>query len=93
MIDLNTELQTVLRAVKKNIDVAGQELSAEQMNRLKDAVEEAEDVGEILTPAPLQGIIDELEQAAYPLAEALMHNLASNTVRNRTVEDVLGKEQ
>ena len=93
LIDLNTELETVLRAVKKNIDVAGQELSTEQMNRLKDAVEEAEDVGEILSPEPLQGIIDELEQAAYPLAEALMHNLASNTVRNRTVEDVLGKEQ
>jgi hypothetical protein len=56
---------------------------------LEDAFEDAGDAGSIAEPGPLKGILDELESAAHPLAEALMNNVASEAVRNRNVSELI----
>ncbi len=93
LADLNTELDTVKRAINKNLRVAGEELEKQQLLRLEEALSAAEDCEDLKTPSMLQVIIDELEKAAYPLAEALMNKLATTTVRNRSVEEVLGEDK
>ncbi|MDP6850533.1 MAG: Fe-S protein assembly chaperone HscA [Planctomycetota bacterium] len=88
--DLKTELETVLRSVQKNITLAEEKLPAEHWARLKEAIEDADDASVKNTSSTLQSILDELEEAAYPLAELLMNNLAHNTVTNRKVEEIIG---
>ena len=87
--DLHGQLSNVRRAVEKHLDVARERLEAQELERLEEAFEDAGDAGAITEPGPLKGILDELESAAHPLAEALMNRVASETVRDRNVSELI----
>ncbi len=90
--DLKTELETVLRSVRKNISLAERELSSNHWTRLREAIEDADDAADGDSPNTLQAVLGELEESAYPLAELLMNNLARETVTDRKVEEIIGGE-
>ncbi|MCH2113111.1 MAG: Hsp70 family protein, partial [Planctomycetes bacterium] len=90
MADLKTEIHTVLKAIRKNLDCAKSKLAPKDWKRLQDALDEAKDLDSIARPDALQGILDELGEASYPLAEHLMNNLARDTVQDKSIQEVLG---
>jgi molecular chaperone DnaK (HSP70) len=87
--DLHGQLSNVRRAVEKHLEVARKNLAAHELERLEEAFEDASDAADITEPGPLKGILDELESAAHPLAEALMNHVASDAVRNRSVTELI----
>ncbi len=91
LADLRAKLGIVARAVEKNLGVARQTMERKALIRLEEAWEDADDALRAADGAPerLRGILDELEQAAYPLAEALMDRVAAGAVRGRRVEEAL----
>ncbi|MGB0952375.1 MAG: Fe-S protein assembly chaperone HscA [Planctomycetota bacterium] len=89
VMDLRGQLTNVKRAVEKNLELARERMSASDLERLEDAYEDAEDADHIADPGPLKGILDELEEAAHPLAELLMNQVASEAVRDQKVTDLI----
>ena len=87
--DLHGQLGNVRRAVEKHLDIARQHLEAHALERLEDAFEDANQASCLNEPGPLKGILDELETAAHPLAEALMNHVAREAVRDRFVSDLI----
>ncbi|MCP4093565.1 MAG: Fe-S protein assembly chaperone HscA [Planctomycetes bacterium] len=87
--DLHGQLSNVRRAVEKHLEVARKNLGPQELERLEEAYEDASDASDITEPGPLKGILDELETAAHPLAEALMNHVASDAVRNRNVTELI----
>ncbi|RMH03550.1 MAG: Fe-S protein assembly chaperone HscA [Planctomycetota bacterium] len=87
--DLHTQLQTVIRSVEKNADVVRRELAEAARSRLEEALEDAREAGPEDPPDRLKGLLDELEEAAYPLAEALMNRVAAEAVAKRRLDEVL----
>ena len=88
--DLRAKLRLVARAVEKNLGAARQGLERRALIRLEEAFEDAEDA--LAAPGgeagPLQGVLDELEEASHPLAELLMERVAAAAVRGKRVEEV-----
>lgn len=89
VMDLRGQLANVKRAVEKNLELARERMSGSELERLEDAYEDAEDADHIADPGPLKGILDELEEAAHPLAELLMNQVASEAVRDQKVTDLI----
>ncbi|KAA3612834.1 MAG: molecular chaperone DnaK [Planctomycetota bacterium] len=85
--DLQTELERVLQAVDKNLELASQQLPAADWKRLREAVEDAREAGEEQDVRRLKGIMDELEEASYPLAELLMNQVAVSALENRGLNE------
>ncbi len=90
--DLRERLTTVIHAVEKSYAKAA-ELQANERERLEDALEDARDSAEVEDPDLLKGILDELEEASYPLAERLMHQVAADAVKDHKISDLIGEEQ
>ncbi|MBC8329079.1 MAG: Fe-S protein assembly chaperone HscA [Planctomycetes bacterium] len=90
--DLHTQLQTVRRAVEKNLGLARQTLDGKALERLQEALEDAVAAAAEEAPDRLKGVLDELEEAAYPLAEALMHQVAAGSIADRRIDELLGKQ-
>jgi hypothetical protein len=88
-MDLRGQLKNVRHAVAKHMDIARARMDKAALERLQDAYEDSEDVDDISDPNPLKGILDELEEAANPLAELLMNQVATETVRDRKVSDLI----
>ena len=87
--DLHAQLATVLRAVEKNLTLAEEALSAAAHQRLREAFEDAGAASPEDAPDRLKGLLDELEEAAYPLAEALMHRVAADAITDKRLDEVL----
>jgi len=88
-MDLRGQLKNVRHAVAKHMDIARERMDTSALERLEDAFEDAEDIDHITEPGPLKGILDELEEAANPLAELLMNQVATEAVRNRKVSELI----
>jgi len=88
-VDLRSRIEVVLGAVRRHLDTAHERLEPAALERLQEAVEDAADAGAVAEPARLKGLLDELEDAAYPLAERLMEAVASDAVKDRKVEELL----
>jgi len=88
VVDLRAQLATVLAAVEKQHAVFSK-LTASQVERLEDVMDEARDGAAMDDAKLLKGVLDELEEAAFPLAEQLMHSVASEAVKNQSVQDLL----
>ena len=91
VVDLRAQLGTVVAAIEKQRALFD-ELEAAQRERLVDALEEAGDAESIDRPETLKGILDGLEEASFPLAELLMHRVASEAVKDRKVSELLDSE-
>ena len=89
LADLRGQLSNVVRAVNKHLDVARDALTEIELERLEDALDDASHAEEATETGPLKGMLDELESASHPLAAALMNQVASETVRDRKVEDLI----
>jgi len=90
--DLHAQLQTVVRSVEKNLGLAREALPAAALERLEQAFEDAAEAAPEQASDRLKGILDELEEAAYPLAEALMHRVAAESIADRRIDEVLSEE-
>ncbi|MHC4822933.1 MAG: Fe-S protein assembly chaperone HscA [Planctomycetota bacterium] len=87
--DLRGQLKNVRAAVHKHLDLAREHMDSARLERLEDAFEDSEDADSLTEPGPLKGILDELEEAANPLAELLMNQVATETVRDRKVSELI----
>jgi molecular chaperone DnaK (HSP70) len=88
--DLRERLGVVARATVKQLPGAGAALPAPARLRIAEALEDAEDaLAETAArePGALQGVLDELEAATLPLAEALMESLAAGALAGRRLEE------
>lgn len=92
VVDLRAQLGTVRAAIEKQSELFPQ-LEAREQERLQDALEEAAEANNIDQPDRLKGILDELEEASFPLAERLMHFVATEAVKDRKVTELLDSEQ
>jgi molecular chaperone DnaK (HSP70) len=92
VVDLRAQLSTVRAAIEKHRELFA-ELEAKQQERLVDALDEAADAGKIESPDRLKGILDELEEASFPLAERLMTFVATEAVKDRKVSELLDSEK
>jgi molecular chaperone DnaK len=98
--DLNSQLIAVVRHVKRNLQTAQDQLPSELLTPLDEALEDAEDAMIEAEDLPadgklanrLKGILDALEDAAFPLAELLMRSVAATAVRDRSVTELLGED-
>ena len=86
LTDLRVQLATVKKAIKKNLALTIQ-LSKDQQLRLNGALEEASEANKISSPDLIKGILDELEESAFPLAELLMNGLAMETVKDHHIKE------
>ncbi len=86
LADVRTQLDTVLRSVRKSASLF-KELTSEQKERLEDALEEAATAKSVTSPDLLKGILDELEDASYPLAELLMNQVAVHAVQGQDLTE------
>ena len=92
--DALLRLQTDVRSVEKHLGEARRGLDKDALIRLEEALEDAQDLleetaaGEVPPPQRVQGVVDELEAAALPLAELLMDRVVTTAVQGRTVEEV-----
>lgn len=92
VVDLRAQLSTVRAAIEKHSELFPQ-LEAKQQERLVDALDEALDAGKIDQPDRLKGILDELEEASFPLAERLMNYVATEAVKDRKISELLDSEK
>jgi hypothetical protein len=92
LVDLRAQLSTVRAAIEKHTELFPQ-LKAKQQERLIDALDEASDAGKIDLPDRLKGILDELEEASFPLAERLMNYVATAAVKDRKISELLDSEK
>jgi molecular chaperone DnaK (HSP70) len=86
-IDIRSQLDNVLKAVQKNLHLQAQ-LPPELQQRLTEALEDANDSGDIQQADALKGVLDELEDASFPLAQLLMANVAVEAVKNQKITDL-----
>jgi len=87
--EAKSRLDQVIAAVQKHLAQAQASLPSAENTRLEEALEDALAVDE-QTPIPsIKGRLDELEEAANPLAELLMNEVAMEAVRDRKVSDIL----
>jgi molecular chaperone DnaK (HSP70) len=87
LIDTRSQLENVLKAVQKNLHLQTQ-LNDEQQLRLTEALEDASESSNIEQASLLKGILDELEEASFPLAQLLMANVAVEAVKNQKIKDL-----
>jgi molecular chaperone DnaK (HSP70) len=92
VVDLRAQLGTVRAAIEKHRELFTQ-LEAKQHERLVDALDEAADADKIEVPDRLKGVLDELEEASFPLAERLMNYVATEAVKDRKVSELLDSEK
>ncbi len=85
--DIRAQLDNVVRAIEKQNKYI-QHLTADQQERLQDALEEAAACGEINEADKLKGILDEVEESSFPLAEALMNFVAKEAIKDQKVSDL-----
>ena len=85
--DTRAQLDNVLRAIDKQREHIAK-LTAEQQERLQDALEEAGASAQIDQADKLKGILDEVEEASFPLAEALMNHVAKEAIQDQRVSDL-----
>ena len=88
-VDLRSRIEVVLRAVRRHLETARERLTPEQLRRLEEAAEDAAEAGAVDEPPRLKGLLDELEEAAFPLAERLMEAVAEDAVKDRAVSELL----
>ena len=86
LADVRMQLDTVSRSVEKSNSLFSQ-LSEVQRERLEDAREEATTSDSVTSPDLLKGILDELEDASYPLAEILMNQVAVHAVQGQNLTE------
>ena len=86
LTDLRVQLATVKKSIEKNLALTIQ-LSKDQQLRLDNALEEATEANEISNPDLIKGILDELEESAFPLAELLMNGLAMEAVKDHHIKE------
>ena len=85
--DTRAQLDNVLRAIEKQKEHVVH-LTADEQERLQDALEEAAASGDIDNADKLKGVLDEVEEASFPLAEALMNVVAKNAIQDQRVSDL-----
>ena len=86
-----SRLDQVVAAVRKHEEQAAAALAPAQLERLQEALEDALAIDDATAVPAIKGRLDELEAAAAPLAEALMHDVAMEAVRDRKVTDLLDR--
>lgn len=87
--EVKSRLDQVMIAVTKHIEQAKASLSEADWQRLQEAYEDAQAIDEQTTVEGIRGRLDELEQAANPLAQLLMNDVAMEAVRDQKVSDLL----
>ncbi|MGB0686054.1 MAG: Hsp70 family protein, partial [Planctomycetota bacterium] len=86
-----SRLDQVVAAVRKHEEQAAAALAPAQLERLQEALEDATAIDDTTAVPAIKGRLDELEAAAAPLAEVLMHDVAMEAVRDRKVTDLLDR--
>lgn len=89
--EVKSRLEQVMIAVTKHLEQAKASLSKLDWQRLQEAYEDAQAIDEQTTVEGIRGRLDELEQAANPLAQLLMNDVAMEAVRDQKVSDLLDK--
>lgn len=86
LTDLKVQLASVKKAIEKNLALTIQLTKVQQL-RLNDAMEEATEATAIKNPDLIKGILDELEESAFPLAELLMSGVAMEAVKDHHIKE------
>jgi len=90
LTDLKVQLASVKKSVEKNLALTIQLPKAQKL-RLQDAIEEANTASQVTNPDLVKGILDELEDAAFPLAELLMNGIAMEAVKDHHIKEFSGE--
>ena len=88
VVELHTELGTMLHAIGKNLDSARGALDPESVAELEEAVAAAEAAKQQDELPVVQGARDRLEQASLPLAAVLMDGVVKQAVEGKRLDEV-----
>ena len=88
MVELHTELGTMLLAIGKNLESARGALDPETIAELEEAVAAAEAARSQQELPTVQGARDRLEQASLPLAAVLMDGVVKQAVEGKRLDEV-----
>ncbi len=88
VVELQTELGTMLHAIGKNLESARGALDPESVAELEEAVAAAEAAKQQDELPVVQGARDRLEQASLPLAAVLMDGVVKQAVEGKRLDEV-----
>ena len=88
VVELHTELGTMLLAIGKNLESARGALDPETIAELEEAVAAAEAARSQQELPTVQGARDRLEQASLPLAAVLMDGVVKQAVEGKRLDEV-----
>lgn len=88
VVELHTELGTMLLAIGKNLDAVRDALDPETVAELEEAVAAAEAARTQEELPTVQGARDRLEQASLPLAAVLMDGVVKQAVEGKRLDEV-----
>src|SRR5581483_531094 len=88
LIDLRNEVETVLRATRKQLGDAGSELAPAVKAAIEKKAEELLARARTDDADGIQKGLEELNETAKPLAEIMLNRVAEAMVKGKKVEDV-----
>jgi Fe-S protein assembly chaperone HscA len=88
VVELHTEIGTMLHAVDKNLAVAEERLDKETLDDLRSAAADAADARQATDLKTVQAARDRLEQATLPLAAVLMDAVVKGAVSGKKLADL-----
>jgi molecular chaperone DnaK (HSP70) len=88
VVDLHTELGTMLAAIARSMEPAEAHLDPESLADLTEAVEAAEQAQTSQDRHQVQASRDRLEQASLPLAAILMDGVVRETITGKKIDEV-----
>jgi len=88
VVDLHTELGTMLAAIARSMEAAQANLDPESLEDLTETVQAAEEAQNSQDLAQVQAVRDRLEQASLPLAAILMDGVVREAITGKKLDEV-----
>ena len=88
LIDLRNESATVIRAARRTLENAGDQLTAAQREAIVAAAARLETLCEGQEVGPLKEGLEALNQAAEPLAEVILNRVARETLAGKRLDEI-----
>jgi len=88
VVDLHTEIGTMVHATERNLDTARKHLDKESYLDLEEALAAAREAEHEQELSEVQAVRDLLERATLPLATLLMDGVAKQALAGKKLEDI-----
>lgn len=88
IIDLHAQKKNILNAIYKHIDFAKENMTKQDWENMKSAIDTSESLKESTNAAKIREANDALEKSSIALAELLMNQVAKDSIQDKKVSDL-----